>query len=182
MKPLLPLLAATFAGLLAGCSSWPGNEVSQAQYLPMRGGPGYGPMGPRGTENVVPGGPAPATAQVNSDAEPIYGGGGYGAVGGAGYQGTGGSGMSNPTGNVGGGSSGSEETGSAGTTGASGSSAAGAASSGAALDQQSMCELQRRVTAAHTPEERQALMEQAMPGMSQDARERRLQMMRESCQ
>lgn len=199
MKRHLPLLAATCAGLLAGCANWSGSGGNEPQYLPMQGGPGYGPTGPMAQYNAVPEGPPPPGLPYNSDADGAYGGGGlpqstsYGGSGtrqssgsaaaSMGSSGTGGSGESNPTGNVGGGASGSEATGSAGGgSGVSGSSSAGAAASGAPLDQQSMCELQRRVSAARTPEERQALLEQAMPGMTEETREQHLQMMRESCQ
>jgi hypothetical protein len=201
MKPFLPLLAATFAGLLAGCADWSGfSSGNQVQYMPMQGGPGYGPTGPMSRYNAVAEGPPPPDL-ANSDAWGGSGGGGYFQSSGySGMTGTGGSGMSGATGNAGGGSSGSEERGNSGgaggfssepgigsgsaagrdSSGASG--AAGATSTGAPLDQQSMCELQRRVSAARTPEERQALLEQAMPGMTPETQERHLQMMRESCQ
>jgi hypothetical protein len=45
-----------------------------------------------------------------------------------------------------------------------------------------LCALNQRITAAPTPEERQALIDQAMPNMSQEARERQLQAMRQNCQ
>ena len=44
-----------------------------------------------------------------------------------------------------------------------------------------MCEMQKRIAEAHTPEERQALVEKFMPGMSPEARERHLHMMQEHC-
>lgn len=44
-----------------------------------------------------------------------------------------------------------------------------------------MCEMQKQVADAHTADERQALMEKFMPGMTQEAREQHLQMMQERC-
>jgi hypothetical protein len=43
------------------------------------------------------------------------------------------------------------------------------------------CELYRSVETAKTPEDRQALIEHYMPGMSPEMRERHLQMMRQRC-
>jgi hypothetical protein len=209
MKPHLPLLAATCAAVLAGCadSNWFQTGGKQPEYTPMQGGPGYGPTGPLSQYNAVPEGPPPVDyQQFNSDSLGGYGGGGYGTGsqlrGGSygGTSGTGNTGMSGSTGEAGAGSAGSQATSSSGGAGgfsnepgigsgsaagrdsAGSTGAAGAASSGAPLDQQSACELQRRVSAARTPEERQALMEQAMPGMTPETQERHLQMMRESCQ
>jgi hypothetical protein len=202
MKLFVPLLAAAaLAGLLAGCANWSGSGGNQPQYEPMQGGPGYGPTGPISRYNAVPEGPPPIDLQANSDSWGASGEGGSiqssgASAGASGATGTGGSGMSSATGNTGGGSSGAEESGAGGmssepgigTSGAAGrdssgsTGSAGAASSGAPLDQQSMCELQRRVTAARTPEERQALLEQAMPGMSPETQQRHLQMMSQSCQ
>jgi hypothetical protein len=45
-----------------------------------------------------------------------------------------------------------------------------------------MCALNRRIMAARTPEERQAIAEQAMPNMSPESRERHLLMMQQRCQ
>jgi hypothetical protein len=44
-----------------------------------------------------------------------------------------------------------------------------------------LCELSQRIADAPTPAARQALVEQAMPNMSQESREQHLQMMREHC-
>jgi hypothetical protein len=183
MKPLLPLLAATLAGALTGCANWPGSGGQQPQYVPMQGGPGYGPTGPLSRYNAAPEGSPPSDMPTNSDEYGGYGGGGQAGSGtrSSGMSGSGASGMSETSGNASGGASGSEGTGSAGMSGARGGTA-GAANTGAPLDQQSMCELQRRVTAARTPEERQALLEQALPGMTPETQERHLQIMSESCQ
>ena len=48
--------------------------------------------------------------------------------------------------------------------------------------QHDMCALSRRIHDAPTPQERQALIEQAMPGMTPAAREHHLQMMQQHCQ
>jgi hypothetical protein len=125
MKPLLPLLAATCALVLAGCAARSGSSASQPESLPAQEASSAGGMS---TEPGI-GTSSPAVRD------------------------------------------------SAGSSGA-----AGAAGSGAQLDQQSACELQRRVSAARTPEERQALMDQAMPGLAPETQERHMQMMRESCQ
>jgi hypothetical protein len=61
-----------------------------------------------------------------------------------------------------------------------GGSAAGAVGSGRG-NAEAMCELQRRITAARTPEERQALMERYLPGMSQSMQERHLARMQQLC-
>jgi len=44
-----------------------------------------------------------------------------------------------------------------------------------------MCELNRKIMQARTPQERQAIAEQAMPNISQETREQQLQMMQQSC-
>jgi hypothetical protein len=190
MKPLMPLLAATCAGLLAGCANWSGSGGSEPEYMPQQGGPGYGPTGPVAQYNAAPEGPPPPDLRGNSDAWGASGGGGYSQASSP-YSGMG------ATGTAGGGSSGSQATGStgdmssepgigtsspAGRDSAGSTGAAGASSSGAQLDQQTACELQRRVSSARTPEERQALMDQAMPGMAPETQERHMQMMREGCQ
>ena len=46
---------------------------------------------------------------------------------------------------------------------------------------QEMCAQSRRIMSAPTPEARQAMMEQAMPDISPDMRERHLELMRKSC-
>lgn len=48
-------------------------------------------------------------------------------------------------------------------------------------NQVGMCELHRRIISAPTPGERQALMEQYMPGMSPDVRAQHMQMMQGYC-
>jgi hypothetical protein len=45
-----------------------------------------------------------------------------------------------------------------------------------------MCALNQRLMDARTPEERQAIAEQAMPNMSQESRERHRLMMQRRCQ
>ncbi|HJV03478.1 MAG TPA: hypothetical protein VJ752_23280 [Burkholderiaceae bacterium] len=60
-----------------------------------------------------------------------------------------------------------------------GSSAAGA--TGTPEQRQAMCDLNGRMMAARTPEERQALQERYMQGMSPEMRERHMEMMRERC-
>lgn len=44
-----------------------------------------------------------------------------------------------------------------------------------------MCELNRKIMGAHTPQERQAIAEQALPDMSQEARAAQLKRMQQSC-
>jgi hypothetical protein len=69
--------------------------------------------------------------------------------------------------------------------GASGSAGSGtAAGSGEQMGMQGhqdMCRLHQQMMSARTPEERQAIMEQAMPGMASEAREQHLQIMRQMC-
>jgi hypothetical protein len=48
--------------------------------------------------------------------------------------------------------------------------------------QYEMCELDQQIMSARTPAERQAIIEQAMPNMPQESRERHLQMMQQRCQ
>ena len=75
----------------------------------------------------------------------------------------------------------------AGTSGSAGSgtaSGSGSAYGGetAGIDKwQDMCAQSRRIMNAPTPEARQAMMEQAMPDISPDMRERHLELMRKSC-
>jgi hypothetical protein len=125
---LLSLFAITLslAGPLAGCSGWSGpGHVSEAEYVPQQGGPGYGPQGPGANVNAVPGARPPAGA--------------------------------------------------AGTSG-------GAGATGAGGEQQAMCDLHRRLMGARSPEQRQAMIEQAMPEMSPEMQDRQLQIMRQQCQ
>jgi hypothetical protein len=127
MKPSLCAITLSLAGPLAGCSGWSGpGHVSEAEYVPAQGGPGYGLRGPgsRADVNAVPGSRPPAGA--------------------------------------------------AGTSGSGGATGAG--------DQQAMCDLNRRLMAARSPMQRQAMIEQAMPGMSPDMQYRQLQFMRQQCQ
>jgi hypothetical protein len=67
--------------------------------------------------------------------------------------------------------------GSSGTTGSTSSGTGGQPG----MDQYAMCEMNRRIMGARTPEERQALMDRNMPGVSPELREQHLQMMREQC-
>jgi hypothetical protein len=72
----------------------------------------------------------------------------------------------------------------AGSSGAMGSGTASGAGTGEEArmgGQQAACDLTRRIMGARSPEERQAMIEQSMPNMSQQSRERHLQMMREQC-
>lgn len=64
---------------------------------------------------------------------------------------------------------------------ASAGGSASAGTTGSADDQRAMCELHQRFMAARTREERQALMDQYMQGMSPEMRERHRQMMWERC-
>jgi len=79
-------------------------------------------------------------------------------------------------------------TAAAGTSGSAGSgtaSGSGSAYGGetAGIDKwQEMCAQSRRIMSAPTPEARQAMMEQAMPDIAPEMRERHLEMMRKSCQ
>jgi hypothetical protein len=80
------------------------------------------------------------------------------------------------------GSSGSGVTGSgnAGTYG-TGESGSAPASTGGGADMQAMCALQQRLKAAHSEHERQAILDQAMPGMTPDLRQQHLEMLRQQC-
>lgn len=68
-----------------------------------------------------------------------------------------------------------------------GSSSAGAATASGAGERAGtgswygMCELNRKLMGARTPQERQTIAEQALPNISQEAREQQLQMMQQSC-
>jgi hypothetical protein len=75
-------------------------------------------------------------------------------------------------------------TGASGTAGsdtASGSGSSYGGETAAIAHRREMCAQSRRIMDAPTPEARQALMEQAMPNMSQEMRERHLTMMRQRC-
>jgi len=75
-------------------------------------------------------------------------------------------------------------TGASGTAGsgtASGSGASYCGETAGISNRQEMCAQSQRIMNAPTPEARQALMEQAMPDMSQEMRERHLTMMRQGC-
>jgi hypothetical protein len=67
-----------------------------------------------------------------------------------------------------------------GITGSGNAGAYGTGESGSA-DMQAMCALQQRLKAAHSEHERQAILDQAMPGMTPDLRQQHLEMLREQC-
>jgi len=70
------------------------------------------------------------------------------------------------------------------STGASSAGAATASSAGEKAGEGSwygMCSLNQRIMGAGTAEERQFIIEQALPDMPQVERERQLQMMEQSC-
>jgi len=71
------------------------------------------------------------------------------------------------------------------SSGASSAGAATASSAGEKAGEGSwygMCSLNQRIMGAGTPEERQFIIQQALPDMPQVERERQLQMMQHSCQ
>jgi len=71
----------------------------------------------------------------------------------------------------------------AGSSGSAGSgTAAGSGEHMGMQGHQDMCKLHQQMMSARSPEERQAIMEQAMPDMPQESRERHLQMMQQMCQ
>jgi hypothetical protein len=72
-------------------------------------------------------------------------------------------------------------SGTAGSGTASGSGPSYGGETAAIVNRQEMCARSQRIMNAPTPEARQALMEQAMPDMSQEMRERHLTMMRQGC-
>lgn len=68
--------------------------------------------------------------------------------------------------------------------GSSGTGGAGTAAGDAHMamhGHEDMCKLHQQMMSARTPEEREALMAQAMPDMPREARERHLQMMQRVC-
>jgi hypothetical protein len=69
----------------------------------------------------------------------------------------------------------------AGPSGAMGATASGGQESGMS-DQEAACAMSRRIADAPTPEERQALMDQTMQGMSPETREEQLVAMRHQCE
>jgi hypothetical protein len=73
-------------------------------------------------------------------------------------------------------------SGSAGTGTASGSGAPYGGETAGIARWQEMCAQTRRIMSAPTPEARQAMMDQAMPEISPEMRERHLEMMRKGCQ
>jgi hypothetical protein len=155
MKPSTSFLALALAALLGGCA---GQPASESEYVPASGGPGYGPVAPGSEVNSVPGDRPPAD--------------------GAGAQGSSGTGVSQ-SGNAG--AYGTGESGSApASTGAQGGGGSAGATSGTA-DIQSMCALQQRLKDAHSEQERQAILDQAMPGMTPDLRQQHLEMLRQEC-
>ena len=82
-------------------------------------------------------------------------------------------------------SDGTAATGTSGSAGSGTASGSGSAYGGetAGIDKwQDMCAQSRRIMNAPTPEARQAMMEQAMPDIPPEMRERHLEMMRKGCQ
>lgn len=153
-----PIHVATLlcAGLLAGCAQQ--GRVGESEYVPEQGGPGYGTQAPGGNVNAVPG-QRPAES---------------------GAQGSGGTGV---TGSGTPGAYGTGESGSAASMGGAAGSGQGASSTGAATgSNQQVCAMYGRMMGARTPEERQSLMEQMMPGMSAASRQQHLEMMRRQCE
>jgi hypothetical protein len=147
-----PSISLLSLALAAMLAGCAGQPASESSYVPESGGPGYGPTSPGGA-NVVPG-DRPA----------------------AGEQPQGGSG----TGVTGSGNAGTYGTGESGSAPAStGGGAAGATTSGA--DMQAMCALQERLKAARSEHERQAILDQAMPGMTPDLRQQHLEVLRQQC-
>jgi hypothetical protein len=73
-------------------------------------------------------------------------------------------------------------SGSAGSGTASGSAAPYGGETAGIARWQEMCAQSRRIMSAPTPEARQAMMEQAMPDIAPEMRERHLEMMRKGCQ
>jgi len=72
---------------------------------------------------------------------------------------------------------------SAGSSGTGGMASASSAGEKAGIGSWfGMCELSRQIKNARTPAERQALIDQVMPDMPQDSRDRHLRMMRQNCQ
>ena len=71
-----------------------------------------------------------------------------------------------------------------GASGGAGYTAAGSEQLGAGMtgDEGAMCELNRRLMGARDPDARQAMMDQYLPNMSPEMRERHLRAMRERCQ
>jgi hypothetical protein len=70
---------------------------------------------------------------------------------------------------------------SAGSSSTGAATASGAGENAGTGSWYGMCELNRKLMGARTPQERQAIGEQAMPNISQEAREEQLQMMQQSC-
>jgi hypothetical protein len=159
MKPPITLVTLALAAMLAGCA---GQQASESDYVPAAGGPGYGPTAPGSDVNNVPGQRPPAMgAQAQGSS-----GTGISGSGNAGTYGTGESGSAPAS--TGGGAGGT-----------SGGSAGG--TSGSSADMQEMCALQQRLQAARSEHERQAILDQAMPGMTPDLRQQHLEMLREQC-
>ena len=73
-------------------------------------------------------------------------------------------------------------SGSAGSGTASGAGAPYGGETAGISTWQQMCAQNRRIMSAPTPEARQAMMEQAMPDIAPEMRERHLEMMRKGCQ
>jgi hypothetical protein len=73
-------------------------------------------------------------------------------------------------------------SGSAGSGTASGAGSSYGAGTAGITRRQEMCALSQRIMSAPTPEERQALLEQAMPDVPQSVREGQLDIMRQGCE
>lgn len=70
---------------------------------------------------------------------------------------------------------------SAGSSSAGSATASGAGEKAGEGSWYGMCEINRRVQQARTPEERQAILAEAMPDMLPEAREHHLHMMQQRC-
>lgn len=70
---------------------------------------------------------------------------------------------------------------SAGSSGSLGATASGAGEKAGVGSLYGMCEMRRRIAGAPTEEERQALIRQMMPDMSEGERQQHLRMMKEEC-
>ncbi|MGZ5202753.1 MAG: hypothetical protein ACXWC4_23565 [Telluria sp.] len=146
-----PSISLPALALAAVLAGCAGQQVGESQYVPAQGGPGYGA---NGDANNVPGQRPPPGAE-----QP---------------QGSSGSGVSG-SGNAG--TYGAGESGSAPAS--TGGSAAGASTGSA--DMQKMCALEQRLKAAHSEQERQFILDQAMPGTTPDLRQQHLEMLRQHC-
>lgn len=138
--------------LVGALAGCAGQQGTTSDYVPAQGGPGYG----AGGGNTVPGDrPAAGAMPQGSSGTGVTG------SGNAGTYGTGESGSA------------------AASTGAQGASGAGATAGGP--DKGSMCALQQRLDAAKSERDRQAIIDEAMPGMTPDLRQQHLEMLRQQC-